>query len=403
MGIYDPVLQAYQHGVDQRIQLASQPMTLAQSILGGYQQGFGNRMQRERMDLERQQLEEAKRRAMASEEESRRWHQGQEQNRLAQILQGVEITDNDQLGAWRKRIEGAGLPGEMLPKQLQQDPGNVAAQGNYDANQQAAEESPYDMAGPGGSSFQAERPADKLKPWRGSALGQKYAETERKASHNQVMEGLAKRKLDQADVDQLRKQGLTDAQIDAINFKIERGEELLPYEKNVLGERAALYRRLPQGASGSGGGDWRSGMRPDQQQKMVSEHWAVMKKEWESRRNAAMLQGNLNYFMQSNLPPTIKDAEADLDRSIGETVKKTQATEDNPAPPLQINKGGLNFRGASGGGSYSRGKDKLGIAPPGATEIPAEKTGGLVDGAVTDKGNTIKKIGSRWYIIPKGQ
>lgn len=260
MGIYDPVLQAYQHGVDQRIQLASQPMTLAQSILQGYQQGFGNRMQQEHLGLQRDQLAEQQRRAQAQEAEARQWHQGQEQNRLAQILQSTEITDNDQLGAWRKRIEGAGLPGEMLPKQLQQDPGNVAAQGNYDANQQAAEESPYDMAGPGGSSFQAERPADKLKPWRGSALGQKYAETERKASHNQVMEGLTRRKLDQADVDQLRKQGLTDAQVEAINFKIERGEELLPYEKSVLGERAALYSRLPQDTVSFGSGS-RANMR----------------------------------------------------------------------------------------------------------------------------------------------
>jgi hypothetical protein len=67
MGIYDPVLQAYQHGVDQRIQLASQPMTLAQSILGGYQQGFGNRMQQEHLGLQRDQFGEQKRHAMEQE------------------------------------------------------------------------------------------------------------------------------------------------------------------------------------------------------------------------------------------------------------------------------------------------------------------------------------------------
>lgn len=407
MGIYDPVLQAYQHGVDQQIQFASQPLTLADAILRGHQRGFQNRMQQEHLGLQRDQLAEQMRRAQAQEAEARLWHQGQEQNRLAQILQGTEITDNDQLGAWRKRIEGAGLPGEMLPKQLQQDPGNALAQGNFDANQQAANESPFDMAGPGGSSFEGERPADKLKPWRGSALGQKYAETERKASHNQVMEGLGKRKLDQVDIDQARKQGLTDAQIEALDFKVERGEELLPYEKSVLGERAALYSRLPTGNVVGGASNWRNGMAPDKQAAMVSKRLADLQKTWNANRNAALLKGKAAFdqFMAQNPQPDTAAAERDLDRGFQSFIESVTPSADNPNPALKIGAGGATFNGAAPGGSSSRAKEKLGIAPPNAQIASGEKIkkAGLKDGDQTKEGDTVRKIGGKWYIIPKGQ
>lgn len=75
MGIYDQGLANYQHGIDTAIQLQGQPMTLAQSILGGFnagqQQGFGNRMQTEHLNLQRDQLAEQARHRQMQEEQAR--------------------------------------------------------------------------------------------------------------------------------------------------------------------------------------------------------------------------------------------------------------------------------------------------------------------------------------------
>ena len=262
MGIYDPVLQAYQHGVDQRIQLASQPITLAQSILQGYQQGFGNRMQQEHFGLQRDQFAEQQRRAQAQEAEARQWHRLQAGEAFTKNLNNAQFNTPEEWEATKRKADELGVPFNM-PKPEQTE-ASVAAQSEWlkeTARRKA--EGPWGSPDASGSGYEMpgtpeapmpEKPKEEYAPSYGPGLQHKYAETKRKEENSRITQEL-KSLVANGQLDRWAQQNkLNKEQADLIRFKIERGERFEDQELDYLRSKTQLNDRLPQDTFVFGGG-----------------------------------------------------------------------------------------------------------------------------------------------------
>jgi hypothetical protein len=384
MGIYDQGLSNYQHGIDTAIQLGSQPQSLAASILGGFnqgqQQGFGNRMQAEHLGLQRDQLAEAQRRAAAQEAEARAWHQGQMQDRLLKQAQDNIYSTPEEAEASQQMLIQNGID-PKIASFLVKKPEETAESKSSRANWDARDLMNRVMVGMGGASAQADdRPAAQYNQTMGGRAAIKQRGLDLKEQNQENLYQHRINKDDLAERDLARKMGLDNARIDAINFKIERGQQLLPIEKDALEQLARLRERLPADNVSFGSGGKISGRSIAAFDTAVSKH---MKEENDRRQaqNANIIRGkNIMTGQPAEPQPLLTREEAENAVTQGWERLSQKGTEGK----------GIDIEG---GGPVLRKPGSSAPAPSGADFIKAKAKGvGASDKALKLKIQSSKPV-----------